>query len=144
MHVTLSVKLRDHKGLALFIHGHLLKRTLIFVLPAVLIQILIRAFLSPVPAHCRGQSGTTWCCLADAGGTPAPSTQLRETQCRFSIFCIISFIINIISIISIISKTCKSICKCLSLFLLFPSSGGKVGVNREHLSLSLPTPYFKL
>jgi len=104
MHVTLSLKLGDHEGLALFIHGHLLKRTLLVVLPAILKQIPIHASLSPVPI-CWGQSGTAWCCPAAAGGTPAPSTQLWETQCRFCIFCIISLIINIISIISAMSIT---------------------------------------
>jgi len=100
MHVTLSLKLRDHEGLALFVYGRPLKRTLLVVLPAILIQIPIRASLSPVPACCPGQSGTAWCCLAAAGGTPAPGTQLRETQCQFCVFCFISLIINIISGIS--------------------------------------------
>ena len=52
MHLTLSLKLGDHEGLALFIHGWLLKRTLLLVLPAILIQIPIRAFLSAVPIYC--------------------------------------------------------------------------------------------
>jgi len=39
MHVTLSLKLGDHEGLALFIHDCLLKSTLLVVLPAILIQI---------------------------------------------------------------------------------------------------------
>jgi len=52
MHITLSLKLGDHKGLALFVHGQLLKRTLLIVLPAILIQILICAFLSPAPVCC--------------------------------------------------------------------------------------------
>jgi len=73
--------------------------------PLPLVQILICAFPSPVPAHCRCQSGTAWCCLAAAGGTPAPSTQHRETQYQFCIFNIISLLINIISIINVISKT---------------------------------------
>jgi len=72
MHVILSLKLGDHEGLALFIHGCLLKKTLLVVLPVILIQIPIHTFLSPVPACCRGQSGTSWCCLAAAGGMPAP------------------------------------------------------------------------
>jgi len=56
MHVILSLKLGDHEGLALFVHGRLLKRTLLVVLPAILSQIPIRAPLSPVPARCRVQS----------------------------------------------------------------------------------------
>jgi len=52
MHVILRLKLGDHEGLALFVHSRLLKRTLLVVLPAILIQIPIRAFLSPVPIHC--------------------------------------------------------------------------------------------
>jgi len=52
MHVILNLKLGDHEGLALFIRGRLLKRTLLFVLPVVLIQIPIRAFLIPVPICC--------------------------------------------------------------------------------------------
>ena len=105
MHVILSLKLEEHEGLALFIHVRLLKRTLLLVLPAILIQIPIRASLSPVPVYCRGQSRTSRCCPAAAGGTPAPGTQLWETQYRFCIFYIISLIININSIISVLSKT---------------------------------------
>jgi len=104
MHVIPSLKLTDHGGLALFVHGRLLKRTLPLVLAAILIQIPIRASLSPVPACCQGQSGTAWCCLAAAGGTPAPGTQLRETQYQFCVFCFISLIVNIISLINGISK----------------------------------------
>jgi len=97
MHVILSLKLGDHECLAPFVHGRLLKRTLLVFLPAILIQIPTLAFLSPVPVYCRVQSGTAWCCLAAAGGMPIPSTQLQETQYRFCIFCIISLLINIIS-----------------------------------------------
>jgi len=49
LHVILSLKPGDHEGLTLFIHGQLLKRTLLVVLPVILMQIPIRAFLSPVP-----------------------------------------------------------------------------------------------
>jgi len=52
MHVILSLKLGDHEGLALFVHGWLPKRTLLLVLPAILIQILICEFLSPVLVYC--------------------------------------------------------------------------------------------
>ena len=100
MHAMLSLKLGGHEGLALFVHGRLLKRTLLVVQPVILIQIPIRAFLSPVPAHCRVQSGTSRCCLAAAGGTPASGTQLRETAYQSRIFGLISLIINISSIIS--------------------------------------------
>jgi len=51
-HILLSLKLGDDEGLALFIHGQLLKRTLLVVLPAILIQTAIHKFLSPVPACC--------------------------------------------------------------------------------------------
>jgi len=105
MHTILSLKLGDHEGFALFIHGRLLKRTLLVVLPAILIQIPIHAFLSPFPVCCWGQSGTSWCHLAAAGGCQRPGTQLWETRYQVCIICIISLIINIISIISVISKT---------------------------------------
>jgi len=51
MHITLNLKLGDHESLTLFVHSWLLKRTLLVFLPAILIQIPIRAFLSPVPVH---------------------------------------------------------------------------------------------
>ena len=121
MHVILSLKLGDHWGLALFFHGCLLKRTLLVVLPAILIQIMICASLSPVPAHCRGQFRTTWCHLAAAGRTPAPGTQLQETQYGFCTFYIISLIINIISINSVINKTFHIQFVSLSPFSSFPS-----------------------
>ena len=72
MQVILSLKLGDHEGVSVFIHGRLLKRTLLIVLPAILIQIPICASLSPVPICCQGQSGTAWCYLAAASGMPAP------------------------------------------------------------------------
>jgi len=53
--VTLGLKLGDHEGLALLVHGRLLKRTLLVVLPTILIQILIRAFLTPVTVCCGVQ-----------------------------------------------------------------------------------------
>jgi len=71
MHIILSLKLGDHKGLALFNHDQLLKRTLLLVLAVIKIQILTCAFLSPVPAHCQVQSGTAWCCLAAADDASA-------------------------------------------------------------------------
>jgi len=46
MHVIFSLKLGDHEGVVLFVHGWLLKRTLLIVLPAIQIQIPTRAFLS--------------------------------------------------------------------------------------------------
>jgi len=52
IHVILIVKLGEHEGPALFIHGWLLKRTMLLILPAILSQIPIRAFLSPVPVYC--------------------------------------------------------------------------------------------
>jgi len=58
MDITLSLKLGDHEGLALFILGCLLKRTLLVVLPEILNHIPIRASLSLVPVCCQGQSGT--------------------------------------------------------------------------------------
>jgi len=51
MHLTLNLNLGDHEGLSLFVLGCLLKRALLIVLPVILIQIPIRAFLSPVPAY---------------------------------------------------------------------------------------------
>jgi len=52
MYVILGLKLGDHEGLTCFVHGQLLKRTLFVVLPVILIQIPIHAFLSPVPVYC--------------------------------------------------------------------------------------------
>jgi len=67
-HVIPSSKLGDHEGLTLLVQCQLLKRTLLAVLPAILIQIPTRALLSPVPAYCRGQSGTSWCAPAPNSG----------------------------------------------------------------------------
>jgi len=50
-HIILSLKLGDHEGLTLFIHGRLLKRTLLVVLPAIPIQIPTPASLSPAPVY---------------------------------------------------------------------------------------------
>jgi len=47
-HVILRLKLGDHEGLALFVHGRLLKRTLLIVPPV----IPNRVSLSPVPVYC--------------------------------------------------------------------------------------------
>jgi len=52
LHVILSLKLGNHKGLILFVHGWLLKRTLHLVLLVILIQMLVRAFLNPAPIYC--------------------------------------------------------------------------------------------
>ena len=60
VHVVLGFKLGDHEGLAPFGHGRLLKRTLLVVLPAILIRIPIRARLSPAPVCCGGRTGTAW------------------------------------------------------------------------------------
>ena len=49
MNIILSLKLGDHEGFTVFVHGQLLKRTLHIVLPAILIQIPTCAFLSRVP-----------------------------------------------------------------------------------------------
>jgi len=58
MHVILSLKLGDHEGLGLFVHGQLPKRTLLLVLPVILIQIPICASLSPLPVYWGIKSGT--------------------------------------------------------------------------------------
>jgi len=52
IHIILILKLGDHEGLALFVYGRLLKGTLLVVLPVILIQIPICAFLSPVLVYC--------------------------------------------------------------------------------------------
>jgi len=52
IHVMLSLKLGDQECLGLSVHGWLLKSTLLIVLPEILIQILICAFLNPVPVYC--------------------------------------------------------------------------------------------
>jgi len=67
MHVMFSLKPGDHESLTLFIHGPLLKRTLLIVLPAVLIQIPICPsrvqFLSAAEAS-PGIPGAAWQLLA--------------------------------------------------------------------------------
>jgi len=68
---AISVILRLKLG-NLFIYGWLMKRILLLFLSAILIQIPIHEFLSPVPVYCRVQSGTAWFCLAATGGMPAP------------------------------------------------------------------------
>ena len=52
VHVILNLKLGNHEGLAFFVHGCLLKRTMLVVLPVILIQVLIRAPLRPAPVCC--------------------------------------------------------------------------------------------
>jgi len=76
MHVILSLKLGDHEGLPVFVHGRLLQRTLLIVLLAILIQILMCAFLSTAESS-PGLHGAAWQLLA---GRQHPGTQLRETQ----------------------------------------------------------------
>jgi len=127
----------------LILTNEFLKRTLLVVLPAILIQILIRAFLGPDPVYCGVQSRTSQCCLAAAGGSPAPwNTILRNSVSVLYIF--FPLIINIISIISVISKICYIEFVSLSPFSSFlSSSGGRVGFNREHLSPSSLPPCFK-
>jgi len=73
-----------------------------------------------------------------------PGTQFQETPYQFCMFRIISLIINIISIVSIMSKTFYIKFVSLSPFSsFFPSSGGRVGFNREHLPLCLLPPWSK-
>jgi len=73
MHVILSLKLKNHKyDLALFVYGQLLKRTLLVVLPTILIQIPIRAFLNPVPVYLLRPVWNFLCCLAAGDGMPEP------------------------------------------------------------------------
>ena len=135
MHVIPSLKLGHHKSLTLFLYGRLLKRTLLVVLPAILIQMSICAFPSLVPVCGRGQSGTAWCYPASAGGMPVPkalnSGKLSIDFVHFVLFLIFSIIL-VLSVF-LVKLILYSICKYLSLFLLFPSSGGRAVVNREHL-----------
>jgi len=103
MHVILSLKLGDHEGLIL-LRPWLPSEEDLARCPACDPDAdsypCIPEFSSCLP----GQSRTASCCLAAAGGMPAPGTQLRETQDRFCTFYFFSLIINIISIISVISK----------------------------------------
>jgi len=72
MHIMLSLKLGYHQVLTLFIHGQLLKRTLVLVLPPFLIRILIRAFLNVFPVYAEsspGLPGATWPLLAGPAAT---------------------------------------------------------------------------
>jgi len=73
MHVILSFKLEDHEGLALLRPWPASEEDPAHCSACTLIQIPIRAFLSPVPIYCRVQSRTSWCCLAAAGGMPGPT-----------------------------------------------------------------------
>ena len=105
MHVILSLKLGDGEGLALFVLGHLLKRTLLVVLPMIdpdpdsdLCIPGSSSCLLPRPVW--GLPGASWQLLV---GLQGPGTQLREIQYRYCIFCIVFVII--INIISVICKT---------------------------------------
>ena len=89
MHVILSLKVGYHEGLVLFIRGWFLKRTRL-ILAAMLIQISVCAFPSPVPVYCWVQSGTSWCFLAATGGTPAP--QHPTTRISVSVFYILHYL----------------------------------------------------
>jgi len=111
MHIILGLKLGDHQGLTLFIQGQLLKRTLLLVLPEILIR--IHAFLSPIPAYRGVQPGTSWCCPAAAGPTPAPGTQLQETQHPY--FALLSVLL-----VLLVKLFYYLICTSLCLFLLLP------------------------
>ena len=67
---------------------------------------------------------------------------LKQNWLSISFVYFISLIIS--SIISVISKTFYIQFVSLSPFsFFFPSSGGRVGVNREHLPLSLLPPCSK-
>jgi len=52
-------------------------------------------------------------------------------------------LILLVFLVLLVKLVLYSSCKSLSFFLLFPSSGGRVGVNREDLSLTLLLPCFK-
>jgi len=138
MHIILSLKLGDHEGLALFVHGCLLKRTLLTVLPVILIRVLIRAFLSPVPVYCRIQSGTSWCC-------PAGRQRLAPSSGKLSVgfLYFVSFLLLLILLVLLEELFSFPICESLSLFLLFPFCWWEGGVNREHLPLCLLPPCSK-
>jgi len=51
MYIILSLKLGDQKGLTVFTNGWLLRRTLLVVLPVILMHIPICAFLSSGPIY---------------------------------------------------------------------------------------------
>ena len=71
IHVILNLKLGDHEGLTFFIHGQLVQRALLLVLPAILIQIPIRVFLSPIPVYAEASPGlpvAAWQVLAHNSG----------------------------------------------------------------------------
>jgi len=123
-HVTLSLKLGDHEGLALFAHGWLLKRTLLLVLPTILIQIPICAFLSPVPIYWGVQPGTCRCCPA-AAGAPAPNS--RKLSVGFEYFALFLLSLTLLALLVLLVKLfLYSICK--SLFPFPPFSLPLVGV----------------
>jgi len=88
VHVTLSLKLGDHEGLAVFVHGRLLQRTLLAVLPAILIQIPIRALPSPVPAYQRIRSGISRCLPAAAS-----AGKLRVGVVCFALFLLLLIVV---------------------------------------------------
>ena len=68
----------------------LLKRTLLIVLPVILINIPVSAFLNPVSTYCWGQSGTSWRCLATADGTHQPRAPIsRKLRISFVYFALL-------------------------------------------------------
>ena len=102
--VILSLNLGDHEGFTLFVLRWLLKRTLLIVLPVILIQILIQAFLNPVPIFCWVHPRTSGCLPGSCWHNARPrSTQFWEAQYQFCIYCT-SPIISIISKAVLISS----------------------------------------
>jgi len=55
LHVTRGLKLGQRQGLALSVHGRLLKRTLLLALPVIPIRAPTCALLGPALARGRGQ-----------------------------------------------------------------------------------------
>ena len=123
-----------HKDLALFVHDQLLKRTLLLVLPEILIQIPVRAFLSPVPVYCWSQSGTSWylpgICRQGAS-TPAPSSRKVYWVLYILFF---SLIINIVSVLSVFNVKFVSLSPFSSFFL--PLVGGHILIERVSHSVA--------
>jgi len=97
MHVILSLKLGDHKGLALLIHVHLLKRTLLVALPAILIQIPIGALPSLVPVCCRGHCRASWCCPAAVAGPN--SRKLSVSFVYFVLFLLLILLVILVKLL---------------------------------------------
>ena len=88
-----------------------------------------------------GLPGAAWKLLEECQHLAPNSGKLRISYVYFTLFILLLILFLVVGLL--VKLFLYSICKSLFLFLLFPSSGGRVGVNRERLSFYLLTPCFK-